>query len=113
MMTPELTTEAHAAVLLHERAKRQALVDRLAGDSGWTRFVSTLFAPIAAGAVFVLMSSSWVREDSRLVDAVLVSALTGVFWLSIGLVQVTKRLQSLTTILQMDGVLERFVGGSR
>ena len=112
-MTPELTTEARAAVLLHERAKRQALVDRLAGDSAWTRFVSMLVAPIAGGAVFVLISSSWVREDFRLTAAVLVSAVTAVFWLSIGLVQVTRRLQALTTIMRMDGVLERFVSGSR
>ena len=109
-MAREVTTEARAAVLLHERAARQELVDRLIGDSIWSRFVSMLLAPIAAGALFLLISSSWVHEGSRFIDSLAAGALTGVLWLSIGLVQVTRRVQALTAILQRQGALERFVG---
>jgi hypothetical protein len=109
IMATESTTEASALALLHERATRQAIVDRLHGESIWSRFVMTLFAPVAASALFVLISTLWVHEGSRFVDAMLAVALTGVLVLAVGLAQLTRRLHALTVLLERSGTLSDFV----
>lgn len=108
-MTTELTIEGRAEALLHERAARQALVDRLVGDSIWSRFVTGLVAPIAFIALFLLISRLWVQEGSRFAESIMAGALTGVLWLAIGLAQLTRRLQALTAILRKSGALAEFV----
>lgn len=108
-MTTEPSTDPRAAILLHERAVRQALVDRLVSRSEWSRLIDILFLPAVAGALYLLIPSAWLHEQGRLGDGLLAGGLAVVCWLVMWLVQTTRRLQAVTTVLQKSGALSQFV----
>jgi hypothetical protein len=101
-------SEAAVDALLREQARRQAMVDRLVGTSAWSRFAAMQLPAIAMAAVFAIVLSLLGRPPGWLEGAAILG-LTGVVWLSIELVQVTLRLQAVTSILKETGALTDFV----
>ena len=110
-MPPELTAHARGEILLHERATRQALVDRLAADSPWNRIVSGALVSIVGSLLYLWIASVLAHDGSRWLASLAAGAVTGLIWNIVWLVQVTRQLQAVTAILQRSGALSEFVEG--
>jgi uncharacterized protein YjeT (DUF2065 family) len=108
-MATDVNLERRAAIVLHERAVRQALVDRLTGPSSWRQLAGPMFLPAAWVIFFLLLSNAPVRELVPSGNSLMAFGLAVVFWLIAWLVQATFQLRALTAILEKSGALSRFV----
>jgi hypothetical protein len=104
----QLVGEAAVDLLLQEQARRQAVVDRLVGNSTWDRVAGTQLLPIALGSLSAVAVSLW-PGDSRWLQYAASLGLVGVFGLTIQLVQVTRQLQAVTSVLKETGALTAFI----
>jgi hypothetical protein len=84
-------------------------VKTLLGRSTWSGLVTFMLVPVI---VSVLSLMVWDVLLERGVDSrtALESALAGVLWVSIAVLQLTRRLRALSTVLERSGVLAQYLG---
>jgi hypothetical protein len=104
--------ETQAQFLLHEAAQRRKLVDQLTRKSSW-RPVSQVVSSLIIIGLVLLVSAVWAADNEGVRGSLIFLMFGVIVWLSIGLVQVTRQLRALTTIIERAGVVDEFLDRGR
>ena len=98
-----------ADVLLADRARRQATVDRALARSVWDRFLERAVEVAICGGIFVIVTSVLWPNVAPTVPRPEVAEVGSILVL-LALWRSQRRLRAVSTILERTGALERFVG---
>ena len=104
------SAEVAANVLLRERAARQSLVDRLQANSFWATFGGRMVLPAGTAALLLGINAIW--SGGPAASTLLAVAVAGVFWLSVELAQLNRRVHAVAAVLDSTGVLEAFISSN-